>query len=196
VILEGIVTTLDDSGRFNIAPMGPRVEPGMARFTLRPFRTSNTYRNLSRHGEGVLHVTDDVLLIARSSVGQVVNAPARPAEHVRGQVLTGCCRYYEFRVREVEDAGDRPAFHAETVHQGWFRDVFGFNRAKHAVLEAAIIATRVSFLSPEEVTNELARHRVVVEKTGGAAEREAFAFLEDFVQSSLRTRPSNGEAAE
>ena len=38
VILEGIVTTLNDDATLNIAPMGPRVDPGvsMARFVLRP----------------------------------------------------------------------------------------------------------------------------------------------------------------
>ncbi len=41
----------------------------MRRFVLRPFRTSTTYRNLKAHGEGVLHITDDVLLLARTAIG-------------------------------------------------------------------------------------------------------------------------------
>src|SRR5207302_1235693 len=59
VILEGIVTTLDEADRLNVAPMGPRVEPEMDQLLLRPFRTSTTYRNLKGRGEGVFHVTDD-----------------------------------------------------------------------------------------------------------------------------------------
>ena len=69
MILEGIVTTLGSDGAVNIAPMGPLVEPSMERIVLRPFPTADTYKNLRYHGEGVLHVTDDVLLLARAAVG-------------------------------------------------------------------------------------------------------------------------------
>ena len=71
MILEGIVTTLGPEGLLNVAPMGPQVDDAMRRFVLRPYRTSTTYRNLKARGEGVLHVTDDVLLLARSAVGPV-----------------------------------------------------------------------------------------------------------------------------
>ena len=55
--------------RSNIAPMGPKVEADLRRFVLRPFKTATTYRNLKRHGEGVLHVTDDALMLARAAIG-------------------------------------------------------------------------------------------------------------------------------
>ena len=64
---------------------------------------------------------------------------------------------------------------------GWRRDFFGFNRAKHAVLEAAILATRTSFLPPDEVAREFARLEPLVAKTGGEQERAAFALLQAHV---------------
>src|SRR5213082_441965 len=141
MILEGIVTTLNPDGTANIAPMGPRVEPGLSRFVLRPYRTATTYRNLKAHGEGVLHVTDDVLLLARAAVGELDPPPALvPAERVRGRVLADACRWYEFRVTACDDRAERASFAAEVVHAGRRRDFFGFNRGKHAVVEAAILA--------------------------------------------------------
>ena len=99
MILEGIVTTVSPEGQINIAPMGPRVDAAMRRLLLRPFPTAQTCRNLREHGEGVLHVTDDVLLLARAAVGALDPVPPLvPAARVRGWVLTGACRYYEFRV--------------------------------------------------------------------------------------------------
>ena len=69
MILEGIVTTLNDDETPNIAPMGPIVELEDVRtFVLRPYKTATTYRNLKRWGEGVFHVTDDVLLLARGAI--------------------------------------------------------------------------------------------------------------------------------
>src|SRR5262249_25957917 len=67
MILEGIVTTISpETGEVNIAPMGPHVDESMRHFVLRPYPTSQTYKNLKAHGEGVLHVTDDVLLLAKA----------------------------------------------------------------------------------------------------------------------------------
>jgi uncharacterized protein len=183
MILEGIVTTVGPDEAVNVAPMGPRVEAAMTRFELRPFRTARTYANLKSTGEGVLHVTDDVLLLARSAVGTPDPFPSLfPATVVRGQVLSDACRYYEFRVVGCDERGERVTFEAEVVHAARIRDFFGFNRAKHAVVEAAILATRTAFLPAEQIAAEFARLAPLVEKTGGPREREAFAFLSDHVR--------------
>src|SRR5581483_12467237 len=97
---------------------------------------------------------------------------------VRGWVLRDACRWYEFRVRDVDSSEERVRIEAEVVHVGRGRDFFGFNRAKHAVLEAAILATRTAFLPPDEIAAEYRRLAVAVEKTGGPAEHEAFALLQ------------------
>lgn len=183
VILEGLVTTLDDNGSVHVAPMGPAVErTEFNRFLLRPYPTSHTCQNLRRHGEGVLHVSDDVLLLARAAIGQVEPPPeVFPAERVRGYVLRQACRWYEFRVASIDDSQERVRMEAEVVHVGRLRDFFGFNRAKHAVVEAAILATRTAFLPAEHIVNEFRRFDVLIEKTGGPDEHAAFALLREYV---------------
>ena len=191
MILEGIVTTVDAAGAVNIAPMGPHVGTTMDRFVLRPFRTAQTYRNLKAHGEGVLHVTDDVLLLARAAVGPVEPPPAlAAARHVRGFVLADACRYWEFRVAALDDREERTRIEAEVVHAGRHRDFFGFNRAKHAVVEAAILATRIAILPSEEIEAEFRKLAVLVAKTGGPQEHAAFAFLSDYLQQAKTSPPS------
>src|SRR5437016_11391634 len=133
MILEGLLTTISPDGTINIAPMGPRVEPDFQRFLLRPFRTAQTYANLLAHPEGVLHVTDDVLLLARAAVGELEPAPPLvPAQAVRGWVLADACRVYEFRVLTTDDRHERAEIAVNVVHTQRLRDFFGFNRAKHA----------------------------------------------------------------
>src|SRR5262249_8244829 len=123
MILEGIVTTISPSDEINIAPMGPRVDAEMKRFLLRPFNTSQTYQNLKAHGEGVLHITDDVLLLAKAALGTVEPPPALiPATKVRGWVLRDACRFYEFRVVSLDDSAERVAIEVEVVHTGRLRD--------------------------------------------------------------------------
>ncbi len=180
MILEGLVTTRAADGSMHVAPMGPRVDAASRHFTLKPFATSTTYRNLVRHGEGVLHVTDDVLMLAKAAVGRLDPPPHAPAELVSGFVLTGACRAFEFRVTRIDGRSERIFMEAEMVRAVTLRDFFGFNRGKHAVLEAAILATRLHLLPAAEVAAEFVRLKVLVDKTGGAAEHEAFAFLDDY----------------
>ena len=119
MILKGIVTTLSVGDALNIAPMGPEVNAGMNmdRFILRPFQTSTTFANLKARGEGVLHVTDDVLLLARTAIGAAVDPPpiTRPAEAVAGAILLDACRYYEFRVVGLDDHEERARIVVATV---------------------------------------------------------------------------------
>jgi hypothetical protein len=189
MILEAVVTTTAADGRVNVAPMGPLVpdDPAapLVRFTLRPFRTARTCANLLAHPEGVLHVTDDVLLLARAAVG-VLNPPPvmKPAAKVRGWILAGACRVYEFRAAKEDERDGRVAFDAKVVHAVRLRDFFGFNRAKHAVVEAAILATRTALLSADHIAAEYARLAVLVEKTGGPQERTAFALLQKHVRTT------------
>jgi hypothetical protein len=189
MILEGMVTTVAADGTLNIAPMGPHVDAGMRRFLLRPFRTAQTYRNLKERGEGVFHVTDDVLLLARAALGPVEPLPALlPATSVHGYILQGACRYYEFRVRSFDEREERVRIEAEVVNASRLRDFFGFNRAKHAVVEAAILATRTDFLPLEEIEAEYRKLAVLVDKTSGAQEAEALAFLQAHVARVAASR--------
>ena len=94
MILEGIVTTVSPDGRGQHRPDGAaRRCRTCERFLLRPFPTSQTYRNLKAHGEGVLHVTDDVLLLARAALGPVEPLPPLDRRHRRARLRAAdACR--------------------------------------------------------------------------------------------------------
>lgn len=192
MILEGIVTTLSVNDALNIAPMGPDVAVGtnMDRFVLRPFQTSTTFANLKARGEGVLHVTDDVLLLARTAIGATLEPSpiTRPADAVAGAILLDACRYYEFRVVELDDHEERTRIVVETVGRGRLRDFFGFNRAKHAVVEAAVLATRTAWLPLEELLVEFRKLDVIVRKTGGPSELAAFRLLDEHLREAAARR--------
>jgi len=183
MILEGIVTTQDSAGVVNVAPMGPIVDETMGMLRLRPFQTSQTFRNLKAVPSGVFHVVDDVLLLAQAAIGRLPTVPPTfPAEKVTGVVLAESCRWYEFLVDTLDDSQARAEIRARVIHTGRIRDVFGFNRAKHAVVEAAILATRVGLIPRDEILAEFARLKVPVDKTAGPRETEAFALLEQHVK--------------
>jgi hypothetical protein len=188
MILEGIVTTRNADGSVNIAPMGPKLrlsddgQPQFDRFLLRPFKTSVTFENIVRNRCGVLHVTDDVLLIAKAAVLDVFDPPPLiAAERVAGDVLADCCRFFEFVVEDLDDSADRCSIEVRVVRERHVRDFFGLNRAKHAVVEAAILATRKHMIPLESLRTDFERLRPLIDKTGGPREHEAFQLLERFI---------------
>jgi hypothetical protein len=185
MILEGLVTTTAADGRLHVAAMGPAIDPAerdagrITRLVLKPFATSQTATNLARERCGVFQVTDDVLLLARVVAGRLAEPPAsRPAEAVAGRVLAAACHAWEFAVEVVDDSRERLAITARVVSEHAGRPFLGFHRAAHAVVEAAILVTRLHLLDRGDVRRRLDDLQTLVDKTGGPREREAFALLD------------------
>jgi hypothetical protein len=186
MILEGLVTTINEDKTVNVAPMGPLTDERIRQFVLRPYQTSTTYANLKRTRQGVLHVTDDVEMIARAAVDRFDTPPRfAKARKVKGFVIADACRWYEFEVTSLDERSLRSTIACDVVARGRIRDFFGFNRAKHAVIEAAVLATRLELLPAKQVCEEFRRLALLVEKTAGQQERRAFQLLDEYVGESL-----------
>lgn len=180
MILESLVTTLDREGRPNVAPMG--VEWGDEEIVLKPYRETTTFRNLGENPAAVVNLVDDVLYYVEAALGSPTY-PAEPASVVRGIVLAAACSWRELRVRESDASQERARFVCDVVHRGTRREFLGYNRARNAVLEATILATRTRLLPIDTILAEYARLQVIVDKTAGPAEREAMGRLVDFVRA-------------
>jgi hypothetical protein len=179
MITETIVTTLDQEGKANFAPMGVTIGDG--EILIRPYKESATYRNLLTTGAAVVNLTDNAGLFAESAVSSP-QFPAFPADMVRGLVLKDACSYYECSVKESDTTHERASFHCRVVKKGVLREFIGFNRAKNAIIEAAILATRVRFLGVEPILQEYRRFAEIVKKTGGEQESHAMQYLQEYVE--------------
>ena len=183
MIIETIVTTLDAEGVVNIAPMGVEWTGGDEPPVLKPFLETATYRNVIATGTAVVNLIDDVRVFARAAISNP-EYPVTPAVAVRGVTLRDACSWVELTVRHIDSTPPRSRIETSIVHRGSRREFIGFNRARHAVLEAAIHATRVHMLARDFLDSELARLQVIVDKTAGPAEREAMALLSDYIRSA------------
>ncbi len=70
----------------------------------------------------------------------------------------------------------------KVMGRGWRRDFLGFNRARAAIIEAAIMATRLHFLGQARVMASLQNCETIVLKTGEEAEWRALQRLRDYVR--------------
>jgi uncharacterized protein len=181
-LIETVVTTTGSDGVVNCAAMGVRW--GEAELVFWPFDATRTLRNLRAHGGAVVHLTDDVLLFVQAALGHP--SPAmRPASAIDGSVIEDANAWREVVVTEITPAlGELPRsmVRARVVASGTgTRQPLGLCRARHAAVEASILASRLRWLGAEHVRAELARLQELVDKTAGPGERAAMDYVRRYV---------------
>ena len=174
MIRETIVTTIDGEGRVHIAPLGIIAEG--ERWILAPFRPSKTLDNLRAVPFAVANHTDDVRIYAGCLTGRRDWATVA-CEETPAPRLKDCLAHMSLRVVDVGEDEMRPRFHCEVVRSVSHAPFAGFNRAQAAVIEAAILASRLHLLPRERIEREIAALEIVVGKTAGPNEQTAWNWL-------------------
>jgi hypothetical protein len=180
MIRETILTTVGGDGRVHIAPIGI-IADGEG-WIIAPFRPSTTLDNLTAVPFAVANYTDDVRIFAGCLTGRSA-WPTTASDNVPVPRLAGALAHAELAVVDVTEHQQRPRFHCAVVHRRSHAPFAGFNRAKAAVVEAAILVSRLHFLPREKVEAEIAYLAVAVEKTAGAEEAEAWAWLMEAIRA-------------
>jgi hypothetical protein len=178
-IVETVTTTINPDGTVNCAAMG--VEWRDEIIVIKPYRGTRTLRNLRARGAAVVNLTDDILLFAQAALGDP-QPPTRPATAIDGAVVADACSWREVTVEAMDAGGQRARIVTRVVARGAGREFLGLNRARHAVLEASIVASRARLLPAAEVRAELARLQVLVDKTAGPRELEAMELVREHVR--------------
>ncbi len=179
MIVENIFSTLDEEGKPNFAPMG--LDWGEDVVTVRPFRNTRTYQNLTASGYGVANLSDDVLAYVRCGLYKEV-LPSFSAKAVPGAVFEATCSWRELEVVSNSGSDDRAELKCRVLHKGRQRDFLGFCRAGNAVIEATILATRLAIYDRKMVDEKLMYYMKIIEKTGDYKEKQAFRLIQDYVQ--------------
>jgi hypothetical protein len=179
MIIETIFSTLDEGGNPNFAPMG--LVWGEETITVLPFRNTRTYQNLADTGYGVANLSDDVLAYVRCGLYKEV-LPNFPAKIVPGAVFESTCSWRELEVVSKGGSEERAELKCRVVHRGRQKDFLGFCRAGNAVIEAAILATRLAIYDRKMVDEKLMYYMKIVDKTGDSVEKQAFCLVHDYVQ--------------
>ena len=187
MIIEAVITTVSEKGDAHIAPMGVHVlESGL--FGILPFRPSRTLDNLAATGVAVINYTDDARIFAGCLTGRR-SWPLIPAHTVVGFGLAQALAWDEVRVEGVDDDPVRPRFRARVVDSHTQAPFKGVNRAAMAVIEAAILVSRLSMLPAHKVDAEMAVLKSAVDKTAGPNEFEAWGWLTDAVADYRKGAP-------
>jgi len=174
MIHETVVTTMSPEGIVHVAPMG--VVADARTILLKPFRPSATLDNVLATGSAVVNFTTDVRIFAGCVTGRR-EWPTLPAEVVQGARLVSTLAHCEVRLLEQRDDPQRPQLLMQRVHEVRHGDFQGFNRAQSAVLEAAVLVSRLGMLEPRKIAREFEYLHIAIAKTAGDAERLAWRWL-------------------
>jgi len=173
-IRETIVTTIGATGQVHIAPIGIIVDGNG--FVIAPFRPSATLENLRTVPFAIANYTDDVRVFAGCLTGHR-DWPTTASRCVPVPRLASALAHAELEVVSVTEHAERPRFACRVVHRETHAPFEGFNRAKAAVVEAAILVSRLDLLPRDKIEQEMAYLEIAIGKTSGTAEREAWEWL-------------------
>ncbi len=174
MIRETIVTTAGPAGLVHMAPIG-LIADGDG-WIIAPFRPSKTLDNLREVPFAVANYTDDVRIFAGCLTGHN-QWPTAASDEVPVQRLSGALAHAELAVDRVIEDEQRPRFHCRVLRVATHAPFLGFNRAQAAVIEAAILVSRLEMLPREKIAQEIAYLEIAVGKTAGTAERQAWQWL-------------------
>ncbi len=173
MIRECIVTTVSAAGRVHIAPLGLIAEGDG--WIIAPFRPSATLDNL----DAVPHAVASFVVDARVFAGCLTGRKHWQLVATAGPVprLAAALAHAELDVASVTQHVQRPRFHCRVAREVAHAPFKGMNRAQNAVLECAILVSRLHMLPREKVMAEIGYLEIAVSKTAGAEEAEAWEWL-------------------
>jgi hypothetical protein len=180
MIYEAILTTLNDDGSCHITPLGYRSEG--EHIVLMPFIPSRTEANLRRGGQAVVNLTDNISIFAGCLTDRR-DWPLRASQSIECPTLEDTLASLELVVESIRDDDVRPAFVCRVSHAHSYAPFRGYNRAQSAVLELAILVSRLHMLQPEKIDTEIEYLRIAIEKTAGEKERQGWDWLMEKVNN-------------
>lgn len=180
LIIETIITTRSQTGAVHVAPLGVIAEE--KGWVIAPFRPSRTLDNLTENPCAVANHVDDVRVYAGCLTGRR-KFEFRRAARVDGAVLVDAVSHWELTVERVDEDETRPRFFCRPVYEESHGAWRGFNRAQAAVIEAAVLVSRLHMLPKEKIESELAYLEIAISKTAGLREQQAWAWLMEKVDA-------------
>jgi uncharacterized protein len=206
MVIEGIITTENQDGSMHVAPIGPHVNLALTEWTLKPFQSSATFANLRRTSRGVFHVVDDSLLMAAAVLGLcnsredlkksanelipeswLMDLIQATRDAQGGWCLGLGCRLIAVKIERWDVSEPRAIAECSVEWEREQRAFWGWNRARHSILELAVLASRVHMIERDAIAAELKYHETIIRKTASERELAAFHLIQQHLTAHHKT---------
>ncbi len=180
MIFETIISSVNSQGEVHVAPFG--IQRQGDRVIISPYKPSLTLTNMLASQHAVMNLTDDVRVFA----GALTNRQAwqlLPADTIAGFRLANSLAHEELKLVEVHDDAVRPQLCMQVLHKAQHQAFAGFNRAQAAVIELAVLASRLPRLTQDKVLTEMQYLQIAMDKTAGEREWQAWGWLSEKIEN-------------
>ena len=185
MIIETIISSLDNKGKLNIAPFG--IKKTSNHIYLSPYRPSITLNNLISNKCAVVNYIDDALVFVNCIVGKK-RFIKKKCKKIECFYISNALSYDEVKVVKYYDDEKRPTFKCKILYSENCKPFGGMNRSKAAIIEACILATRTKLLKKEKIIKELKYLSISVKKTSGKRESIAWEKITEYINRSLKNK--------
>jgi len=180
-VRETIVTTKNENNTIKVSPLGVYIENDILK--LKPFKPSISLDNILRNNSGVINYIDDVRIFASCITKKNMDIDFEKTNKVDCARIKNSISHTEFIVKNVEHDDTRPTIICEPVNEEVHRMYYGFNRAKAAVIELCILASRLGIIDDDKIKKEIKYLQIAIDKTAGEFELEAWNWLIEYINN-------------
>ena len=178
-VRETIVTTKNIDQSIKKSPLGIYIEENTLK--IRPFKPSSSLENILRNGSGVINYIDDVRIFASCIVKKNINIKFVETNKIDCSRIKNAVSHTEFIVEKVDENKERPTIICKPINEEIHKMYYGFNRAKSAVIELCILASRLGIIDSKKIEDEIKYLEIAINKTAGTNEIEAWSWLIDYI---------------
>ena len=191
MIFETIITTVDLTGEPHITPFGVRYEGDTV--IIAPYKPSTTLDNILATKCAVMNLADDVRVFAAAltnrKIGELVQT-----NKINGFRLADCLAHVELELVELHNDDTRPHLFMQKVAEFNHKPFTGFNRAQAAVIELAVLVSRLHILPKNKIMNEIEYLKIAIDKTAGEREILAWSWLTETIENFYAEQTGTNQA--
>ena len=196
MIFETIITSVDLAGEPHVTPFGVRYEGDLV--VIAPYKPSTTLANILATKCAVMNLADDVRVFAAAFTNRKIAnrqiATLVQANKINGFRLADCLAHVELELVELRDDAIRPQLFMQKVAEFNHKPFAGFNRAQAAVIELAVLVSRLHLLPKDKIMNEIEYLKIAMDKTAGEREMQAWGWLTEAIENFYAEQTGTNQA--
>ncbi len=183
MILETIIISTNEKNEPHVTPFG--IQYVNENIIISPYKPSKTLNNILETKAATMNLTDDVRVFA-GALTQRQSWQLCKLENRNGYRLESCLNHVELKLIDFQEDDVRPKLVMQQINKQHHDDFKGFNRAQAAVIELAVLTSRLHMLTPEKIRSEQTYLQIAIDKTAGQRELEAWGWLTDKINTYFK----------
>ena len=180
-VRETLVTTKNADESIKVSPLGVYVDDKILK--LKPFKPSKSLENILRNESGVINYVDDVRIFASCITNKEIQINFKKVSKIDCSRIEKAISHTEFIVKDIKDDSQRPTIICKPINEETHKMFYGFNRAKSAIIELCILASRLGIIEDSKIKKEISYLKIAIEKTAGENELEAWNWLIEYIKN-------------